>query len=237
MREGLSAARIDWEPAALGPMSAALLRANNLADAFVYWQVSRGTPVAGHPVRSRIPPRGMSPTIFGYCAPQPPLEAFAEPPRKTAITVEDKRWLLGRLKSTSLMGNVIASMDADAAGAEDAIFIRDGLVAEGLATNVIMVDPGGRIATPSLDSAPMLAGVTRAILLENAPEIEQRPVRATELSGAGEIILIGTTTMVASVLRLNDRTVGDGAPGPVARRLLGVLLAAIRDGREDAVVP
>lgn len=176
----------------------------------------------------------MKPTVFGYCAPQPSLDSFKEPPRKTAVTCEDKRWLQGHLKCTSLIGNVMASMEADAAGAEDAIFVRDGLVAEGLATNVIVVDRNGRIATPSLTSVPILAGVTRAILLDEAEDIEERPMRIEELSTAVEVILTGTTTMVTSVVKLDDRKVGDGTPGPVARRLLRRLCDAIRTGRDAA---
>lgn len=234
MRHGLEATGIDWSPNELDRMSIELLAANNLSDAFVYWQASRGTPHQDAPVRSRVPASGMRATIFGYCTPQPPLDAFAEPPRKTAVTCEDNRWLLGRVKCTSLMGNVLAAREADAAGAEDAIFIRDGLVAEGLATNVILVDSRGRIATPSLDSAPMLAGVTRAILLDEVADIKERPVTADELERAAEVILIGTTTMVTSVVKLNDRVMGDGTPGPVARGLLRVLIEAIRSGRDAA---
>jgi D-alanine transaminase len=234
MRRGLEATGIEWSPRDLDRMTLELLEANGLADAFVYWQVTRGTPSPGMPVRSRVPGKGMRPTVFGYCSPQPALESFVAPPTKSAATCEDKRWLLGRLKCTSLMGNVLASMEADAAGAEDAIFVRDGVVTEGLATNVIVVDQHGRIATPSLDSAPMLAGVTRAVLLEEVSEIEERPIREPELAGAAEIILTGTTTMVTSVIKLDGRVVGDGTPGPAARRLLGALVGAIRAGRDGA---
>jgi D-alanine transaminase len=235
MRKGLAAARIAWDPSRLHELSIELVKANGLADAFVYWQVTRGTPGPGQAVRSRVPTKEMTPTVFGYCTPQPSLRVLDEGvPTKSAVVVEDKRWLMGHLKSISLMGNVMASMDADAAGAEDAIFVRDGLVAEGLATNVIVVDGGGRIATPSLAGVPILAGVTRAILLEESPDVEERVVlREQELRGASEVILTGTTTMVTSVVKLDGRVVGDGRAGPVAKRLLGVLVGAIRARRDD----
>lgn len=230
MRDGLALAHIGWDPGDLHAMSIELLQANGLTDAFVYWQATRGTPGPGEPVRSRMPGAKTRPTVFGYCTPQPALETLTGPPTKTAITCEDRRWLMGRLKSISLMGNVVASMEADAAGAEDAIFIRDGVVAEGLATNVLVVDAKGRVATPSLTSVPILAGVTRAILLEHAPEIEERVVKAEELAAASEVLLAGTTTMVTSLVKLDGRAVGAGV---VARRLLGVLLGVVREGRED----
>ncbi len=233
MRQGLNLAKIHWDPSPLHEMSIELLKANQMTDAFVYWQATRGTPGPGDPVRSRVPGANTRPTVFGYCTPQPSIASFIEPMRKSAITCEDRRWTMGHLKSVSLMGNVVASMEADAAGAEDAIFVRNSLVAEGLATNVILVDAQGRCATPSLSSCSILAGVTRDILLCAAPEIEQRAVPVRELESASEVLMVGTTTMVASVVKLNGRPVGAGIPGPVGKRLLGVLLGAIKAERDE----
>lgn len=236
LRLGLEQAGIAWNPAALDEMSLELLSANQLVDAFVYWQVTRGTPGPGEPVRSRVPGPGTMPTVFGYCTPQPPLSAFTQPPRKSAVIVEDRRWLMGHLKSISLMGNVLAAIHADTSGSDDAIFVRDGLVAEGLATNVVLALParGGsgetQLVTPSLESVPILAGVTRGILLAAAREIEARAVTVDELRAAQEVMLIGTTTMVASVVRLDGRVVGSGEPGEQAGRLLRVLLEQIALG-------
>lgn len=238
MHEGLARAGIAWDTGALDRLSIDLLRANGLVDAFVYWQVTRGTPPAGAPVRTRVPPADMPPTVFGFCTAQPPLEAFRVPAARSAAGVPDIRWSLGRLKSISLMGNVLLSLDAAGRHADEAIFLRDGLVAEGAATNVFIAgrDGDGRehLATPSLGSVPILAGVTRAIILDAAPDIVERPVAAEELRRATEVILTGSTTMVASVTRLDGRPVGTGAPGPHAHRLLRLLCDAIRNGTDDA---
>jgi D-alanine transaminase len=236
MREGLRLAKIAWDPSRLAEMSVELVKANGMVDAFVYWQTTRGTPRAGDPVRSRVAPKDMTPTVFGYCVPQPSLRVFDDAvPTKSAAVIEDRRWLMGHLKSISLMGNLMASMEADAAHAEDAIFVRHGLLAEGLATNVLVVDEHRRIATPSLASVPILSGVTRAILLEMVPDIEVRPVRAEELRTAREVLLTGTTTMVTAVTRLDGNPVGDGVPGPASTRLLEVLVGAIRHELDGGV--
>lgn len=239
MSAGLREASIDWNVNQLGPLSEQLLAANSLRDAFVYWHITRGTPAATMPVRQRVPAREMQPTAFAYCSPQPPLNIASDPTTKSAITLRDIRWEMGHLKSISLMGNVWSAMQADAAGAEDAIFLRggeDGLLAEGLATNVVIVTRDGEVCTPSLESVSILAGITRGILLREAPEITQRPIRAAELRDAREIMLLGTTTMVASVTRLDGKPVGDAPlhPGPVAVRLLRTLISAIQSGRDDA---
>jgi D-alanine transaminase len=243
MNNGLREAAIDFDAAALEQPTHDLLKANSLTDAFIYWQVTSGTPRPTDPPRSRVKPRGLPPTVFGYCTPQPPLESITTPPTKKVITCRDIRWEMGHIKSISLFGNVWATRKADQAGAEEVIFIRGGdengrggLVTEGLATNLVFsFTRNGKteIATPSLESAPMLHGVTRMILTKILPEIVERPIHAEEVAQAGEIMLIGTTTLVTSIVSINGRAVRDGKPGPVAQRLLGLLLDAIRNRQDD----
>lgn len=250
LRGGLEITGIGWDPSHLEQLSVELVSANNLTDAFVYWQVTRGTPGPGDPVRSRAPSGTMTPTVFGYCTPQPPLDSFKAPPTKSVMTCDDRRWSMGHLKSISLMGNIVAALEADRAGADEAIFIQHGLVAEGLATNVMLAiprgdgvgrgDPGGRsghaaaieLVTPSLESVSILSGVTRGLLLKARPDIVERAVTPGELGEASEVMLLGTTTFVTSVVKVNDRVIGDGAPGPAARSLLATLLDLIREGRD-----
>jgi D-alanine transaminase len=235
MDAGLREARIAWKPERLGSLTSALLEANALRDAFVYWQVSRGTPSPGQPVRSRAPAGPMSPTVFGYCVPTQGLESYAEPLTATAIVAPDLRWGRGHVKSTSLMGNILSCVQASEHGAHDVVFVRGELVAEGSASNVILAVPEGpgvngastRLVTPSLDSVSILDGVTRRMILAKAPEIEVRAVSRRELERASEVILVGSTAMVTSVLRLDERVVGEGKAGPKARRLMRLLIEAI----------
>lgn len=245
-----------WDPASLTKLTDELLAANNLRDAFVYWQVTRGAPGAGQPFRMRLPASGgmaSGLTVLGFCGPQPSLEDILEtgPVEKRIALIRDPRWEMGHLKSTSLMGNCLAAIDAGsrAGGCDEAIFIRNGLVVEGLATNVIIVTERGELVTPSLESAPMLAGVTRAILLDAlGDELVTRPVKAAELLTAREVMLTGSSTMVASVTHIDGQCVGgfasaardDGAANsrnnPIARRLLRLLVDAIRTG-DDMRIP
>lgn len=231
MDGGLAEARIRWDASRLGAMSLALAEANHMPDAFVYWQVTRGTPRPGQPVRSRVPTGSMPATVFGFCTPQPELERFATAPTCTASVRQDTRWTRGHLKSTSMLGNVLAAIEAAEQGAHDAVLVRDGLVAEGTCANVVLAVPtregGTELVTPSLESVSILAGVTRALLLEDVPQLKERAVRVEELFQATEIMLVGTTAMVTSVVRLDDRPVGTGLPGSVAGRLLGSLVGRV----------
>lgn len=231
MRDALNEARIDWDPDQLLDLSDALIEANGLPDSFVYWQITRGAPLPGQPVRTRTPAGAMTPTVFGYCSVQQPIEFFANPPTVTAAVRPDTRWTRGHLKSISLLGNVIAAMEGQEQGAQDVILVRNGFVAEGSATNVMLALPAknGRteLVTPSLDSVSILGGITRALLLEAVPEIVARPVRVEELFRASEVMLVGSTSMVTSVTSLDGRPVADGNAGPQARRLLGELVRSI----------
>jgi D-alanine transaminase len=233
LADGLGECRIKgFDPRSLGPLTADLLRANAMDDAFIYWQVTRGAPPNlddPSAVRTRVPggQAPLKPTVFGFCTPLPPLNAYREPPTRTAAVRPDTRWMRGHVKSISLIGGVLAALEADEQRADDAILVRDGGVTEGVATNVFIAK-GGLIATPPVRALPILAGVTRRLLLEAEPSIEVREIAEAELRAADEIMLVGTSTMVTAVTALDGRPVGGGAAGPAARRLLASLVSAIR---------
>ncbi len=230
MNLGLAEARIKgFDPSILGELTDELLAATDLADAFIYWQITRGTPPGAEgPARARVTRAPLRPTILGFATPMPPVSSCKVPEVRRVAIRPDTRWTRGHLKAISLLGGVLAAIEAEEHGADDAIMVRDGLVTEGTATNVFL-SIKGRIVTPALESASMLTGVTRALILDADPAIEQRPVRAEELNEAEEIMLVGTKTMVASVVALDGRPVGDprSLPGPRARAMLDALVRSI----------
>lgn len=239
MQAGLDAARIPWDAAQLASTCDRLLRANNLKDAFIYVQTTRGCPAPGQPPRTRRLEGAISPTVFAFCYATPPLVAYEAPkppPSKSMAVIEDHRWLRGHVKSISLLGSVMAAMEADESGSEDALLVRGGLVAETTSANVILAlpckDGTTELVTPSLDSVPILAGVTRELLIAAAPQhglrIVERAVGQEDLAAASEIMACGTLTMITSIVELDGRKIGGGVPGPVARQLMSILLAKIR---------
>jgi len=238
MSDGLRRASIGWDAGQLPELTARLLDVNKLSDAFIYWQVTRGTPNPGDPERTRLPESPLTPTVFGYARPAPSLDECSEPRTLSASTTTDRRWREGSLKSISLLGNILSALEAEAQGADDAILIRDGRVTESTSSNIILVhriDGKTTITTPSINSAPILGGVTRRCILRLCPEIEERPVSADELATASEIMLIGTLTMITSVTSLDGNPVGDGKAGPETRRILSTYLDAIRTDQLSAV--
>lgn len=224
MQQGLDEAGIAWDASALHGLCEELLVANGLENAFLYWQITRGTPGPGMPVRARLPEPGMAPTVFGFCVPLPGVEGFVEPTTCTARTVADERWRRGHVKTTSLMANIMAALEAAGGGADEALLVRDGWLSESCATNVFVAlpDDDGRptLVTPPTGDVSILSGVTRRVLLEILPEVGVRMISEEELRRADEIFLVGTMTTVRSVLRLDGRPVGTGGVGPVARGVL-----------------
>ncbi|MBL9148387.1 MAG: aminotransferase class IV [Phycisphaerae bacterium] len=208
-----------------------LLDANNLDDASVYLQVTRG---AG-PSRAHIPQAGLAPTVFACASACEPIERFAEPQTVRAVVREDLRWALCQIKTISLMGNILSLIDADEHGASEAILHRDGIVSEGAYTNVFVVRGEELVTPPVDDDPPILHGVTRADILELAPGVESRagtgrplraivrPITVEELRGADEILITSSRRFVSAVTSLDGEPIGDGRAGPVAHAVFHAL--------------
>ena len=147
-----------------------------------------------------------------------------------AIVVPEFRWSRCDIKAIGLMGSVLAVQQAKEKGAEEAIFVRDGIVTEGTHTNVLAVF-NGHILTHPLGHF-ILPGVTRGVVLDICRKIgiayKEKSFRAEELNRASEIVITGTNKEITPVVRLDGRPVGTGAPGPVTRRLQAAYSELVR---------
>lgn len=187
-------------------------------DQGVYLQVTRGAA----PVRDQAFPRpAVTPTVFAYAdrLPTPSAELLAT--GGTALTAEDFRWLRCDLKTVSLVANVLLRQLSAAAGCTETILLRDGLVMEGSASNVLVVQDGVILAPPK--SNLILPGVTYDVVLElaaaNGIPTQVRPVAEAELRGADEVWVTSSTKEVLPITRIDDAPVADGRPGPLAARM------------------
>ncbi len=127
------------------------------------------------------------------------------------------------IKSNNLLNNALAMQEALRKGAVEGLMKNyRGDLAECSQSNLFIVKDG-TVRTPPLQ-AGVLAGITRGFLLEIAPEagirVEERTLREQDLVGADEAFITGTTFEVTPVVQVDDHVIGDGRPGPVARRLL-----------------
>ena len=151
-------------------------------------------------------------------APVVAVLATVGPPRTAAVRVVTVHG--GRrpaaIKSTSWAWSAQAIATARAAGADTALFVEDGDLLEGAAANVVVVHDGVA-RTPPTDGR-ILPGTTRALLLARTALVEE-PVPASELTTADEVVLLSAVRGAVPVVAVDDRPVGDGAPGPVTSGL------------------
>jgi 4-amino-4-deoxychorismate lyase len=149
-------------------------------------------------------------------------------------------WLLPGVKSTSYAVNMAAQRAAQARGADEAVFTGLGGELLEAPTANVWWRSGRTLFTPAPDTG-ILAGVTRAVLLELAPEHGYRTVEgvftAEDLAAADEAFLSSSVREVMPVVAVGGdatsgfRPVGDGRPGPAARALQAALRAAAAELR------
>jgi D-alanine transaminase len=185
-------------------------------DQFVYIQVTRGVARRDHAF-----PKGVAPTVFAMSSPLAPVPREQIERGVAAITLPDERWLNCDVKSTSLLGNVLARQAAVEAGAAECVMFRDGVLTEGSASNVWVVKDGRVLAPPS--DRRILEGIRYGLLqslcaAEGVP-CEIRPIARAEVEAADELLLSSATKEVLPITSLDGRPVGAGTPGPVFRRL------------------
>jgi D-alanine transaminase len=225
LERSLAGLDIAFSPAELPAISLHLLRDNNLArgEATVYWQVTRG---AASPRTHYFPPAGTPVTVYASASPFAPLHDKRATGVGT-ILLSDQRWARCDLKTVNLLPNVLAKQAAVAAGAHEAILVRDGAIMEGAATNVFGVIDGVVRTYPR--SNYILPGITREVVLELAADlgiaVRQEPMLQSDIPRLSECFLTGTTNDVMPVVAIDGRPVGDGRPGPIAGRLYSALMA------------
>ena len=127
-----------------------------------------------------------------------------------------------RIKSLNYLNNVMARMEAARAGAGEGLMLNEqGFVAECTGDNIFIVN-AGEILTPSIDSGA-LAGITRAVMIRLARGmglvVNESHLTCYDIYNAEECFLTGTAAEVISVVKLDERIIGNGCPGPVTERL------------------
>lgn len=127
------------------------------------------------------------------------------------------------IKTGNYLNNVLAKIEANRAGAADALMLNPlGILTECTTSNFFLVKEG-RVLTPSL-SCGILAGITRETIIQLAREngmlVEEGEWPPDILAGAEEAFITGTVKKVMPVTFLDGRPFGDGKPGPVTQKLM-----------------
>lgn len=205
-----------------------LLKRNDLEEGGVYLQITRGAP-ADRDFAFPDPDETPS-SIVLFTQVKNLANAPAAQTGISVISIDDIRWGRRDIKTVQLLYPSMGKMMAKKAGADDAWMVEDGVVTEGTSNNAYIVK-GGKIITRQL-SNDILHGITRAAVLRLAKEaqmeVEERGFTVEEAKEADEAFVTSATTFVQPVVRIDDATVGQGAPGHIALRLREIYIDEAR---------
>jgi D-alanine transaminase len=200
-----------------------LIAENGIDEGVVYLEISRG--VADRDFA--YPADGTAPTVVAFTQARPLLDnPYAETGVKI-VTIPDLRWKRRDIKSTSMLAQSMGKQAAKEKGVYEAWMVEDGVVTEGTSSTAFILDADGIIRTQPL-GPQILPGVTRRAVLRLAQSesvrIAERPFSVEEALGAREAFLTAASIFVLPVVEIDGKPVGDGRPGPLARKLRALYL-------------
>ena len=139
------------------------------------------------------------------------------------VLTPDERWLRCDIKSLNLLGNVMAKQKAKEAGCYEAVQVRDNIVTEGTSSNFFLVIDGALWTYPVNNL--ILKGVTRTRVIEEiVPKLKltvnEKMIGPDMIARADEAFLSGTTTEIMPIITVDGKTVGQGKPGQVTRKIM-----------------
>lgn len=191
-----------------------LIDENKVDQGYVYFQLTRGAAPRMHV----FPEPEVSPVLTGIVksAVKPPISAMK------AITTEDIRWLRVDIKSLNLLPNCMAKQKAVEAGAQEAIFVRDGYVTEASSSNVFGVKKGVLYTHPI--SNLILNGISRQVVLRLAEEFKFKVIEEAftrnELMAMDEVFITNTGVNICPVVEIDNILIGSGSCGSITSTLM-----------------
>lgn len=206
-----------------------LVGRNGVHEGLVYMQVTRGV----YERDFAFPPAGTQPTVMMFTQAKTVIASKLAETGAKVVTVEDLRWKRRDIKSVALLAQVLAKQAAAEAGVAEAWMIEDGAVTEGSSSTAFIVSRERVLVTRPLSTA-LLPGITRAAVLKLAAEadlrIEERLIPLEEAYAAQEAFYTSASAFVMPVVDIDGRTIGEGRPGPLSRRLRELYIEAARAG-------
>ncbi|HEX8280158.1 MAG TPA: branched-chain-amino-acid transaminase, partial [Chthoniobacterales bacterium] len=207
------------------------IRQNGLRDGYIRQIVTRGVGNLGlNPVQCKRP----SVIIIATSIALYPEEAYRN--GLTIVTCATRRMSAAALnpavKSLNYLNNVMARIEANLAGADEALMLNDaGNVAECTADNVFVIKKG-KVFTPPI-TAGALRGITRGVAMEAAEElgleVVETDITRHDVFVADECFLTGTAAEVIPVIKADGRVIGTGKPGPLTGKIITRFREMVRD--------
>jgi branched-chain amino acid aminotransferase len=205
----------------MGEIILETLRRNNLKDGYIRPIVSRGVGDLGLDPR-KCPKASVIVIAVEWGA----MYGDLYDKGLKAITVSVRRnpadALPPNVKSLNYLNNILAKIEANYKGGDEAIFFdTNGYIAEGSGDNIFIVKNGVIYTPPTLNN---LRGVTRAVVLEIAAShgfaLVEQNLGYYDMYSADEVFVTGTAAEVGPIVLIDGRAIGTGKPGPVTRQLM-----------------
>ncbi|HEY2569035.1 MAG TPA: branched-chain-amino-acid transaminase [Candidatus Udaeobacter sp.] len=207
------------------------IRQNHLRDGYIRLLVTRGIGNLG-----LNPTQCKSPSVIIIAA---TIALYHEDFYRKGLTVvtcatrrSNPAALNPAVKSLNYLNNVMARIEANLAGADEALMLNDaGNVAECTADNVFIVKHG-QISTPPV-TAGALRGITRSLAFEIAAElgigVKEADITRHDVFVADECFLTGTAAEIVPVVVVDGRSIGNGKPGPITTRIIAKFREVTRE--------
>ena len=198
------------------------LRRNGLRDAYIRPIVSRGVGDLG-----LDPRKCKKPTVIVITKPWGKLYGDLYSRGLKAVTVAVRRnsfdALPPNIKSLNYLNNVLAKIEANVKGGDEAIFLdRNGYVSEGSGDNIFVVKRGKITTPPTINN---LRGITREVVIEIIQRLGipfcEANLGLYDLYTADEVFVTGTAAEVAPIVEIDGRVIGDGRPGKITKQIMG----------------
>lgn len=197
-----------------------LLLDNNLEDAALYLQISRGVALRNH----QFPSGDISPSVVMTVGKVnfPSAEQYKK--GEIAITYPDLRWKRRDLKTISLLPNILAKQKAVEANAAEAILYEDNSdVTEGSSTNFFIVNKDGVLQTHQASNL-ILGGITRTGVLQVARQsgvkVKEEAFKLDDMFAAKEAFITSTTKHILPIVQADGRKIADGQVGSITKQLM-----------------
>ncbi len=213
---------IPLSPAAVTQAVVETCRRNQIRDGYIRLLVTRGIGTLGlNPNRCK---RGSVVIIAGKIQLYPEEYYRKGMEIVTVPTVRNLHSALNpAIKSLNYLNNILAKIEANNAGVEEAILLNaEGFVSECTGDNLFLVKEG-ELLTPPL-SAGALYGITRRVVMELAEEegcrVSEPNLTRYDVFNADECFLTGTGAEIVPVVKVDGRVIGNGRPGVLTKKLV-----------------
>ena len=192
-------------------------RRNDLDEGLIYLQITRGTAERDFPF-----PADTAPTIVMFTQAKKFGASKISKTGASVVTTPDIRWQRRDIKSTALLAQVLAKQVATDAGCYEAWMVEDGYVTEGSSSSAFIITKQREIIARPINNQ-ILDGITRKSVLQLAKEqdltIVDRRFTVDEAYDAMEAFMTSASSLVMPIVKIDDRVIGDGKPGPLSLRL------------------